>query len=81
MKPKINLLLVATFVFPIFVNFPFNYKFCKVIIKLYFLAILHLHNDELSILNSYLLTSQDFSISLSMFEESVLSHIALGSFQ
>lgn len=78
MKPNINLLFVTTFVFPIFVIFPLNYKLCKVIMKSYFLAIIHLLNDEPSILYSYLLTGKDFSISLSLFEETDLSHLALG---
>lgn len=78
MKPKINLLFVTTFVFPIFVSFPLNYKLCKVIMKSYFLAIIHLLNDEPSILNSYLLTCKYFSISRSLFEETDLSHLALG---
>lgn len=78
MKPKINLLFVTTFVFPIFVSFPLNYKLCKVIMKSYFLAIIHLLNDEPSILNSYLLTCKYFSIFRSLFEETDLSHLALG---
>lgn len=45
--------------------------------KSYFLSILHLLDDEPSILNSYLLTGKDFSISLSLFEETNLSHLAL----